>query len=189
MYHICKSILPTTSMITDVHSSVGDIGNVSCALFQFHFQISTIISSLLQIPIHSVFIHPSSRLHCLSETWTLNSLNVLDSSLWQFVFAFSPVGTFLLHLCVNIQRYIIFTKQNKLSCNIFAGSQTHAEKKSKSKLSFTPSSLMMSFFSIFWGEIGLWSHLHTKQVILSITGLLICVPLGISSIVQCEQWF
>lgn len=119
--------------------------------------------------------------------WALNSLNVFDSSLWQFVFAFSPIGTFLLHLCINVQHYIIFTKQNKLSCNIFVGS--HAEKKSKTKLSFTPNSLMMSFFSIFWGEIGLWSRLRTKEGILSITGLLTCVPLGISSIVQCEQWF
>lgn len=104
--------------------------------------------------------------------WALNSLNVFDSSLWQLVFAFSPIGTFLLHLCINVQHYIIFTKQNKLSCNSFVGS--HAEKKSKTKLSFTPNSLMMSFFSIFWGEIGLWSRLHTKQVILSITGLLTC---------------
>lgn len=78
--------------------------------------------------------------------WALNSLNVFDSSLWQFVFAFSPIGTFQLHLCINVQHYIIFTKQNKLSCNIFVGSQTHAEKKSKTKLSFTPNSLMMSFF-------------------------------------------
>lgn len=76
-------------------------------------------------------------------------------------------------------------------CVLMFNITSYSQSKTNSVVTFlfTPNSLMMSFFSIFWGEIGLWSRLRTKEGILSITGLLTCVPLGISSIVQCEQWF
>lgn len=120
-----KSILPTTGM----HG----IPDYRCPQLCWRYRQCELC--LVSVPLPDIYIYFLTAQNSNSASsftpvqdctaylrhlkWALNSLNVFDSSLWQFVFAFSPIGTFLLHLCINVQHYIIFTKQNKLSCNIF----------------------------------------------------------------------